>query len=62
MGAEKYSRSTKIGVGIAIFPVVIGAVYAAPVGSVDGLFLYTVSGIVYSLGAQGYTVNGAQAM
>lgn len=62
MSSSKYSRSTKIAIGIAIFPVVIGAVYAAPVATVEGLFLFTVSGIVYSLGAQGYTVNGVQAM
>jgi hypothetical protein len=56
------NRLVRQAVGFPIFPVVIGAVYAAPVAFVDGLFLYTLAGIEYSIGTQGYTVNGIPIM
>lgn len=49
-------------IGFLLFPIVICAVYAVPVALTDGLFELDMTDTEYSIGTQGYTINGVQAM
>lgn len=55
------SSSTNQGLLILIFPATICAVYSVMASRLNNLVLYTMSGIEYSIGTGGYSINGVQA-
>lgn len=60
--AKKSKAPIYQSIAFFIFPLIICAVYAAPVGLSDALFYLEMAGTEFSIGTQGYTVNGVQAM
>lgn len=60
---ENKKRPLHLAMIFCAFPIVIGAMYAAPIGTTSGLFLYrTGEGTELDLGMQGYLINGVQAV